>query len=92
MELGGYTQSLIIIFIILGFLALVLLVIKKYGTRFGFNKAFKNKDLYLEDHIALGPKRNACVVVYKEKKFLLGVTDNNISLLSVIDDRKFEGE
>ena len=92
MEFGGYTQSLIIIFIILGFLTIVLLVVKKYGARFGFNRSFKNKNLYLEDHIALGPKRNACVVVYKGKKFLLGVTDNNISLLSVLDDRENEGE
>lgn len=92
MEFGGYTQSLIIIFIILGFLALVLLVVKKYGARFGFNKPFKNKDLYLEDHIALGPKRNACVVVYKGQKFLLGVTDHRVSLLSVIEDSKNQGE
>ena len=86
MEFGGYYQSLIVIFIILGFLGLVLWVVKKYGTKFGFNPMKKDKNLYLEDYIALGPKRNACVVVYKEQKFLLGVTDQNINLLSVIDD------
>ena len=86
MEFGGYYQSLIVIFVILGFLGLFLWIVKKYGTRFGFNPMRQTRNLYLEDSIALGPKRDACVVRYNKKKFLLGVTDSRITLLSVIND------
>ncbi|MBI9089835.1 MAG: flagellar biosynthetic protein FliO [Desulfobacterium sp.] len=92
MELGGYFQSLTIIFVILGFLGLVLWGIKRYGARFGFNRFHQDRDLCLEDHISLGPKRDACVIRYKDKRFLLGVTDHGISLLSVLDNDKKQGE
>jgi flagellar protein FliO/FliZ len=92
MESGGYYQSIIVIFVILGFLALVLFAVKKYGIKFGMNRLNQNKDFCLEDHISLGPKRDACIVRYKEKKFLLGVTDHRISLISVIEDLKDKEE
>jgi len=92
MELGGYFQSLTIIFLILGFLGLVLFGVKRYGARFGVGRFNKDRELFLEDHIGLGPKRDVCVVRYRKKKFLLGATDHGISLLSVIDDDKDQGE
>lgn len=92
MELGGYFQSLTIIFVLLGFLGLVLWAVKRYGARFGFDRFHPDRNLCLEDHITLGPKRDVCVVRYKDKKFLLGATDHGITLLSVIDDEKKQGK
>jgi flagellar protein FliO/FliZ len=92
MEFGGYFQSLAVIFALLGFLGLVLWGVKRYGAKFGFNRFRQERDLSLEDHIPLGPKRDVCVVRYRDKRFLLGVTDQGISLLSALDDEKDQGE
>lgn len=91
MGFEGYIQSLIVIFLILGFLLIVLWAVKKYGIRLGLAKMGTDKDLVLENHISLGPKRDACVVRYKNKKYILGVTDHQINLIAEIEDNNHEG-
>lgn len=86
MEPASLLKSLLIIFSILGFLALALWAIKKYGGQFGLSRIQQNKNLVLEDQISLGPKRHACVVRFNSKKYLLGVTDHHISLLDVAEN------
>ncbi|MDY0220924.1 MAG: flagellar biosynthetic protein FliO [Desulfobacterium sp.] len=86
MEPGSYLQSLTVIFVILGFLILVLLGIKRYGVRFGLSSLKQHRELTIEAHLSLGPKRDVCVVRYKDKKFLLGATDSGITLLAVVDE------
>ena len=85
MEPGGYFQSLTVIFVILGFLGLVLWAVKRYGSRFGLSRFKSQRDLTLEAHLSLGPKRDVCVISYRGKKFLLGATDHGVTLLSAID-------
>ncbi|WP_022665970.1 FliO/MopB family protein [Desulfospira joergensenii] len=79
-------SSLAAIFAILGFLILILFAIKKYGTRLGMKQLRQNRTLVLEDRISLGQKRDACVVRFREKTYLLGVTDHHISLLAAFDN------
>ena len=79
-------SSLAVIFSILGFLVLVLFGMKRYGTRLGLKRLDSNRTLILEDRISLGPKRDACVVRFREKSYLLGVTDHHISLLAAVDN------
>lgn len=85
METVSIAQSLIFIVVILGFLCLALWGIRTYGARLGFVRFRQGRDLVLEEHVSLGPKRDACVLRYKNRKYLLGVTDRHISLISAID-------
>lgn len=83
-----YLRSILVIAAVLGALGGVLWVIRTLGNRVGITDGFgqKKRKLRLEEHIALGPKRGACVVTYEDKKYLLGVTDQQVTLLSEIDN------
>lgn len=88
MEPGSVMQSLVIIFIILGFLGLVLFGIKKYGARIGLDRLRPDRELQLIESISLGPKRGVCIVRYRGKRYLLGVTDHQVGLIDRMEDSK----
>lgn len=46
--------------------------------------------LKLLQNLALGPRRNVVLIEADEKRFLLGVTENHISLLKSMDDMPFD--
>ncbi|MCG8564150.1 MAG: flagellar biosynthetic protein FliO [Desulfobacterales bacterium] len=87
MALGGYLQSLVIIFSILGFLGMVLWLVKRYGLKLGVSSG-RGRDLTLEDRISLGPKREICMVRYKNRRFMVGSTDHHLSLIAEMAQEK----
>ena len=86
--MGTYFQSLVVIVSLLGLLLLMLWGVKKYGLKLGFHPGMKGRELKMEDHLSLGPKRDVCIVRYRNKHYMLGVTDQRVSLLSVLDPGK----
>ncbi len=76
---GGYFQALAVLFLIVGLLWLVLWYVKRKG---GFKILTMQGDLTLESRMALGPKKSLIVVRFLNKRVLLGVTDQQITMLT----------
>lgn len=81
---GGYFQAIGVLLFLLGLLFVGLWLMRKYG-KFSFipnPSALPKNALCLETQIALGPRKSLSVVRYLDKRLLLGVTEQQITLLS----------
>ncbi len=76
---GGYFQALAVLFCIVALLWLALWYLKRKG---GFKILTMQGDLSLESRMALGPKKSLIVVRFLNKRVLLGVTDQQITMLT----------
>jgi flagellar protein FliO/FliZ len=79
----GYFEALAILcFLLFGFFSLLWLLkrFSRGGLRFGAG----GPDLRVESRLALGPKKWVMVVRYLDKRLLLGVTEQNITLLTAM--------
>lgn len=76
---ANYFQALAILFLIVALLAVLLWFVKRKG---GLNVLTKQGDLALESRLPLGPKKSLVVVRFLNKKVLLGVTDQRITMLT----------
>lgn len=57
-------------------------LLRRYGPRGGLGLA--RGDLKLEGQLSLGPKRHVVVVRFLNRRMVLGVTENNINLLTEV--------
>lgn len=81
---GGYLQALGILGILLGALWFGVWALRKYG-KFNFMPrpgALPRGALMMEAQLPLGPRKGLMVVRFLNKRLLLGVTDQQISLLT----------
>ncbi len=76
---GGYFQALAVLFLIVAALWVALWYLKRKG---GFKILTMQGDLALESRMALGPKKALIVVRFLNKRVLLGVTDQQITMLT----------
>ena len=75
---GGYFQALAVLFLIIAVLWYALWFLKRKGT---LKVLTRHGDLRLESRMALGPKKYLLVVRFLNKRVLLGVTDQQITML-----------
>ena len=80
---ANYFQALAILFLIVALLAFLLWFLKRKG---GIKLLTKQGDLTLESRLPLGPKKSLVVVRFLNKKVLLGVTDQQITMLTELQD------
>lgn len=80
---GGYFQALALLFLIVALLWAALWYLKRRG---GIKLLTKQGDLNLESRMALGPKKYLVVVRFLNKRLLLGVTDQQITMLTELPD------
>jgi flagellar protein FliO/FliZ len=79
----GYFEALAILcFLLFGFFSLLWLL-KRFSRRFSPFGA-GGPDLTIESRLALGPKKWVMVIRCLDKRLLLGVTEQNITLLTVM--------
>lgn len=81
---GGYVQALGILFVLLAVLCLTLWAARRFG-RFRFlprSGGLPREALFMEAQLPLGPRRGLMVVRFLNKRLLLGVTEQRITLLS----------
>lgn len=76
---GGYFQAIGVLFLIIAVLFFALWYLKRKG---GIRHLTGHGDLFLESRLALGPKKALFVVRFLNKRVLLGVTDQRITLLT----------
>lgn len=76
---GGYFQALGLLFLIVTVMFLALWLLKRKG---GLNVLTRQGDLVFESKMALGPKKSLVVVRFLNKRVLLGVTDQRITMLT----------
>lgn len=76
---SGYIQALGVLFLIVAALFLALWFLRRKG---GLKMLTGQGDLYLESRLALGPKKYLFVVRFLNKRLLLGVTDQQITMLT----------
>lgn len=82
-DLGGAAMTMAgALFIILAVLLVAYWALKRYGPRAGLR--FARGDLRLEAQLPLGPKRSVVVVRFLNRRMVLGVTEQNITLLSEV--------
>lgn len=81
---GGYAQAIGILFLLLGVLWLAVWLARRFG-KFNFLPrpgALPRGALVMEAQLPLGPRKGLMVVRFLNKRLLLGVTDQRITLLS----------
>ena len=76
---GSYFQALAILFLIVALLFIALWFLKRRG---GIKLLTRQGDLSLESRLTLGPKKSLVVVRFLNKRVLLGVTDQQITMLT----------
>ncbi|MDE5832839.1 MAG: flagellar biosynthetic protein FliO [Desulfovibrio sp.] len=84
---GGYIQALAILCLLLGGLWFLVWAVRKYG-KFNFLPrpgSLPKDSLLMEAQMPLGPKKGLMVVRFMNKRLLLGVTENQISMLAEED-------
>ncbi len=81
---GGYIQAVGILFLFLALLWLAVWLVRRYG-RFNFLPrpgALPRGALVMEAQMPLGPRKGLMVVRFLNRRLLLGVTDQQITLLT----------
>ncbi|MDL2271857.1 flagellar biosynthetic protein FliO [Desulfovibrio sp. OttesenSCG-928-I05] len=87
---GGYFQAIAFLFVLIGILWLALWYLKRRG---GIQKlGIMPRDMSIESRLALGPKKYLVVVRFLNKRLLLGVSDQQITLLTELADDDSEPE
>ncbi len=85
---GGYFQSIGILLLLLAALWLFVWFLRKYA-RFNFIPRpgdFPSDGLRLEAQLPLGPRKGLAVVRFLNKRLLVGITDQQITLLQEVKD------
>ena len=83
-QVGGWSQyfeAIAILCFVIATLWLVLWLIKRRSPHFGGGSAA----MRIESRLALGPKKWVVITRYKDKRLVLGVTDQQINLLTTLD-------
>ena len=81
---SGYLEAIGLLFLLLAVLCLVLWCVRRFGN-FNFLPrpgAFPRNALTMEAQLPLGPRKGLMVVRYFNKRLLLGITEQQISLLT----------
>ena len=81
---GGYTQAVGILFLLVALLWLVVWLVRRFG-KFNFLPrpgALPKGALVMEAQLPLGPRKGLMVVRFLNRRLLLGVTDQQITLLT----------
>ena len=81
---GGYAQAVGILFLLVALLWLVVWVVRRFG-KFNFLPrpgALPKGALVMEAQLPLGPRKGLMVVRFLNRRLLLGVTDQHITLLT----------
>lgn len=81
---SSYIQAVGILFLLLAILWLAVWLLRRFG-RFNFlprNDALPRNALVMEAQLPLGPRKGLMVVRFLNKRLLLGVTDQQITLLT----------
>lgn len=88
----GYFESMAVLCILLGLLWLCFWVARRYGLFNMMPRAanIHRESLRLEGQLSLGPRKGIMVVRCLEKRLVLGVTDQHITLLTelAVDEEK----
>ena len=86
MSMGGVAvQMAVALLLILVVILLAYWMLRRFGPRFGLGSPAKSRGLRVESYLALGPRKNIMVVRFLNKLLVLGVTDQNINLLTEVD-------
>lgn len=76
---GGYFQALAVLFLIVAVLFTALWFLRRKG---GIKLLTGHGNLLVESRMSLGPKKQLVVVRFLNKRVLLGVTDQRITMLT----------
>ncbi len=85
---SGYIQAVGVLFLLVGLLWLALWAVRRHGGLFRAVPGaggFSRDDLRLEAQLPIGPRKGLMVVRFLNKRLLLGVTDQQITLLTEQD-------
>lgn len=85
---SGYIQAVGVLFLLVGLLWLALWAVRRHGGLFRAVPSaggFSRDDLRLEAQLPIGPRKGLMVVRFLNKRLLLGVTDQQITLLTEQD-------
>lgn len=81
---GGYLEAVGLLFLLLAMLCIVLWCVRRFG-KFSFLPrpgAFPRDALTMEAQLPLGPRKGLMVVRFFNRRLLLGVTEQQIALLT----------
>jgi flagellar biogenesis protein FliO len=76
--------TFVMLLLLVGVLAVIFLFVKKFARK--AQKKLNGVELEVVSRIALSQKSHLCIVNADKRKLLIGVTDQNISILSDLTD------
>ena len=83
---GGYIQAIVIMALMLVALWVVVWLLRRSGRFAGMPRGTLPKgSLYVEGQLNLAPRKGVVVVRFLNKRLVLGVTEQQISLLTELD-------
>lgn len=82
---GNYFQAIGILLFILGALYMGVWTLKRFGKLRGAGGGLGRNGLSVEGQFHIGPKKSLVVVRFLNKRLLLGVTDQQINLLTEME-------
>ncbi len=81
---GSYFQAIGVLLLVLGALYMGVWALKRFGKMQNFGRQARN-GLTVESQFHLGPKKSLVVVRFLNKRLLLGVTDQQINLVTEME-------
>ncbi len=81
-----YADGLIALAIVLGMIAASALAVRKWFGKFRTAVGGGDENLQVVSRLALSPKQSVCLIRLSRQVVLLGVTPDQISLLTVVED------
>ncbi len=81
----GYFQAILVVGVLLIGMWFLLSFLKKTNRFKLLGNKNPKQELYLENQLVLGPRKAICVVRFLNKRLLIGLSDNNINLLTELD-------
>lgn len=88
---SGYFMAIGALLLVLGLLWLVVWALRKRGALPGMARLGRNS-FKVEASLPLGPKKNLVLVRFLNSRFLLGVTDHQITLIKEVEGQDAHGK
>ncbi len=87
-----YTDGLMALAVVLGMIVAAALAVKKWGGKVRMAVGGGGENLEMVSRLAISPKQSVCLIRLGQQMVLVGVTPDQISPLSIIDDPETVGE
>lgn len=86
----AFIRTFLSLILVLALLFIFLYFLQKYYQKGFYSKFKKNKNLMVYDSVSISRDKHICIIKCYDRQFLIGITQNNINLISELFDESVE--